>query len=45
MNDKEKLALLQFRMPEDKQGVEIEVCGKVYKAFIRRLTPTETGRL
>lgn len=36
-------------MPEDKQGVEIEIPinGEVkkYTAFIRRLTPTETARL
>ncbi len=33
------------RMPEDKQGTEIEINGKKYIAAIRRLTPTECGRL
>lgn len=33
------------RMPEDKQGVEMEINGVKYIAAIRRLTPTECDRL
>lgn len=40
-----QLADIQSKMPEDKQGVEVEYNGKRYIAFIRRLTPAECGRL
>lgn len=40
-----QLADIQSRMPEDRQGVEVEYNGKRYIAFIRRLTPAECGRL
>lgn len=33
------------RNPEDRQGVEFEMNGKTYVAFIRRLTATECSRL
>lgn len=33
------------RMPEDKQGVEMDINGVKYIAAIRRLTPTECDRL
>lgn len=43
--DIQALNELRARTQEDKQGVEIEIGGKKYVAFIRRLTPTETARL
>ena len=36
---------IQSRMDDERQGVEIESNGVKYIAFIRRLTPTECGRL
>lgn len=36
---------IQSRMDDERQGVEIESNGVKYVAFIRRLTPTECGRL
>ena len=36
---------IQSRMDGERQGVEIESNGVKYIAFIRRLTPTECGRL
>ena len=42
---KRQLADIQSRMPEDRQGVEVTYNGRTYLAFIRRLTPTECGRL
>ena len=36
---------IQERMPNEKQGVEIEINGVKYISFIRRLTPTECDRL
>lgn len=43
--DELKLAALRERMPDTKQGVEIDIDGRKFVAFIRRLTPVETGRL
>ena len=42
---KKQLQDIQSHMPEDKQGVEFTHGGVTYKAFIRRLTPTECDRL
>ena len=36
---------IQERMPDEKQGVELEINGVKYISFIRRLTPTECSRL
>ncbi len=36
---------IQARMPDNKQGVEFTHGGVKYKAFIRRLTPTECDKL
>lgn len=41
----EQLEDIQQRMPDEKQGVEIEINGVKYISFIRRLTPTECDRL
>lgn len=40
-----QLAEMTSRMPDDRQGVEVEYNGKTYVTFIRRLTPTECDRL
>ncbi len=40
-----QLAEIQSRMDDERQGIEIESNGVKYVAFIRRLTPTECGRL
>ena len=40
-----QLADFRKRMPDDRQGVEFEINGTKYIAAIRRLTPTECGRL
>jgi site-specific DNA-cytosine methylase len=40
-----QLADFRKRMPDDRQGVEFEINGTNYIAAIRRLTPTECGRL
>lgn len=41
----QQLADFRKRMPDDRQGVEFEINGTKYIAAIRRLTPTECGRL
>lgn len=40
-----QLAEMMSRMPDDRQGVEVEYNGRTYVTFIRRLTPTECDRL